>query len=92
VELATVCFRYLPQWARRLSPAGRRAPSRRGRLNRAQVAIQQAVERRGYAWFPTLRLDGDVYFRFGIFNYRTRDEDVAAVLRHIARVAAGLRL
>jgi aromatic-L-amino-acid decarboxylase len=92
VELATVCFRYLPPWARRLSPAGRRAPARRGRLNRAQVAIQQAVERRGYAWFPTLRLDGDVYFRFGIFNYRTRDEDVAAVLRHIARVAAGLRL
>jgi len=92
VELATVCFRYLPEWARPLPPAGRRTPAARGRLNRAQIAIQQEVERRGYAWFPTLRLDGEVYFRFGIFNYRTRDEDVAAVLRHIARVAAGRRL
>jgi aromatic-L-amino-acid/L-tryptophan decarboxylase len=92
VELATVCFRYLPAWARPIPPSGRRAPAVTRRLNLAQVAIQQEVERRGYAWFPTLRLDGAVYFRFGIFNYRTRDEDVAAVLRHVARVARGLRL
>jgi len=92
VELATVCFRFLPRWARRLPPSGRRAPATRRRLNLAQTAIQHEVERRGYAWFPTLVLDGEVFFRFGIFNYRTREEDVAGVLRHIGRVAADRRL
>jgi aromatic-L-amino-acid decarboxylase len=91
-ELATVCFRYLPPWARRLPPAGRRDPRALRRLNRAQTAIQQEVERRGRVWFPTLLLEGEVYFRFGIFNYRTSEEDVAFALRHIASVAAGRRL
>src|SRR5207245_6494024 len=88
VELASVCFRYLPGWARRLSPGARARQPARGRLNRAQKEIQQVVERQGFAWFPTIILRRAVYFRFGIFNYRTSDRDVAAVLARIRRIGA----
>jgi len=79
-------------WASRLAPRERAAPSHRARLNRAQVLIQQEVERRGFAWFPTIAMDRTVYFRFGIFNYLTRDADVDAVLAHIRRTASTLGL
>jgi aromatic-L-amino-acid/L-tryptophan decarboxylase len=92
MECASLCFRYLPLWARRLAPGARAVPSRRVRLNRVQVLIQQKVERRGFAWFPTIAMDRTVYFRFGIFNYLTRDADVDSVLAHIRRVASTLGL
>jgi glutamate/tyrosine decarboxylase-like PLP-dependent enzyme len=91
VDLASVCFRWLPAWAR----GDRRPPDRRrdrARLDAAQRAIQQEVERRGFAWFPTIVLDGAVWFRFGVFNHRTTMRDVDRVLRHIARVAMDLGL
>jgi len=91
VELASVCFRYLPAWAR----AGAGAPASRSardrdRLDTVQRAMQQEVERRGYAWFPTVMIDGAVWFRFGVFNHRTTTRDVDRVLAHLARVAADL--
>lgn len=91
-ELASVCFRYLPRWARERGAAGRRGPAARRRLNAAQTAIQQAVERGGFAWFPTIVLRGEVHFRFGVFNYRTGERDVDDVLAHIRRTAARLGL
>ncbi|HEU4403458.1 MAG TPA: pyridoxal-dependent decarboxylase, partial [Candidatus Polarisedimenticolia bacterium] len=90
VELASVCFRYLPAWARRLEPGERARPAARSRLNHVQVAIQQAIERRGFAWFPNIVLDGAVWFRFGVFNYLTTPRDVASVLAHIRRTAGNL--
>jgi aromatic-L-amino-acid decarboxylase len=87
VELASVCFRYLPPWARRLTGRERAAAGARRRLNRAQTRIQQRVESGGYAWFPAILLRGDVYFRFGIFNYRTTCRDVDAALRHVLVIA-----
>ena len=90
VELANVCVRYLPRWARGASSArGRRE---RERLNRAQVAIQREVERRGFAWFPAVVLNEDVYLRLGISNYRTSERDVEATLAHIRRTASRLGL
>ncbi len=90
VELASVCFRYLPPWARPLAAASRSRPSIRARLNRVQIMIQQAVERGGFAWFPTIVLDGAVHFRFGVFNYLTTPEDVDAVLKDLRREAERL--
>lgn len=92
VECASVCFRYLPGWARRLPAGALRRRSVEDRLNRVQVRIQQAVERGGFAWFPTIAIGRTVYFRFGVFNYLTRNDDVDAVLEHIRRTAASLRL
>jgi aromatic-L-amino-acid decarboxylase len=91
VECASLCFRFLPVWARRLTPGERLRPRSRRRLNRVQVLIQQEIERRGFAWFPTIAMDRTVYFRFGIFNYLTRNEDVDSVLAHIERTAASLK-
>jgi len=91
VECASFCFRYLPAWARRLSPQQRSAGKALARLNRVQIRIQQEVERGGFAWFPTIAIGRAVYFRFGIFNYLTRNEDVDAVLGHIRRTATSLR-
>ena len=88
VEMASVCFRHLPPWAAGLPPRGRSRPAIRRRLNAVQVGIQQRAERGGYAWFPTILLRGEVYFRFGVFNYRTTCRDVDDVLRHILRIAA----
>jgi aromatic-L-amino-acid decarboxylase len=91
MECASVCFRYLPGWARR-APAGTlQRPAVRDRLNRAQVRIQQTVEKGGFAWFPTIAMGRIVYFRFGVFNYLTRREDVDAVLGHIQMTASSLR-
>lgn len=92
VELASVCFRYLPRWARRWDASERHDARARERLNTAQTTIQQAVERGGFAWFPTILLRGDVYFRFGVFNHRTSGRDVDDVLAHILRTAARLGL
>jgi aromatic-L-amino-acid decarboxylase len=92
VDLASVCARYLPPWARTRDAAWRRRPGPRARLNRVQAALQQEVERRGRAWFPILRLDDEVWFRFGVFNYRTTERDTDAVLAHIVRVARDLDL
>ncbi|HEX9427446.1 MAG TPA: hypothetical protein VGA64_06620, partial [Candidatus Polarisedimenticolia bacterium] len=88
VDLASVCFRYLPAWARPLTRAERSRPALRERLNGLQKSIQQEIERRGFAWFPTIVLRGEVHFRFGVFNYRTTEKDVDAVLDHIVKVAA----
>jgi aromatic-L-amino-acid decarboxylase len=90
VELANVCFRYLPRWAR--GAATRRGERTRQRLNRVQVQLQQEVERRGFAWFPAVVLQKDVYLRFGISNYRTSERDVDATLAHIRRTASRLGL
>jgi len=93
VDLATVCFRYLPDWARAGAGAPTGRPARdRARLDTAQRALQQEVERRGYAWFPTVMIDGAVWFRFGVFNHRTMTRDVDQVLAHLAKVAADLGL
>jgi aromatic-L-amino-acid decarboxylase len=90
VECASFCFRYLPRWARRGPAEQRRSPGHLRRLNRVQIRIQQEVERGGFAWFPTIAIGRTVYFRFGIFNYLTRNEDVNAVLAHIRRTASFL--
>jgi aromatic-L-amino-acid decarboxylase len=90
VECASFCFRYLPGWARRLSPAARSSRPALDRLNRVQVRIQQKVEKGGFAWFPTISIGRIVFFRFGVFNYLTRNEDVDAVLAHIRRTASSL--
>jgi aromatic-L-amino-acid decarboxylase len=89
LELASLCFRYLPRWARGASP---RSARERRRLNRAQLSLQHAIERRGFAWFPAIDLRGDVFFRLGIFNYRTSERDVDDTLAHIRRTAARLGL
>jgi aromatic-L-amino-acid decarboxylase len=90
VELASVCFRYLPAWARPIPARARRAAAARERLNRMQLMIQQAIERGGSAWFPPILLGGAVYFRFGVFNYRTTPRDVDAVLALIRKTAGSL--
>jgi aromatic-L-amino-acid decarboxylase len=92
VDLASVCVRYLPAWARGGARARLGHPRARARLNRVQTTLQREVERRGFAWFPIVRLQGEIYFRFGIFNYRTTTRDVDATLAHIASVARALRL
>jgi L-2,4-diaminobutyrate decarboxylase len=90
IALSSVCFRYLPAWARDRVPGALRSPRARTRLDAAQRAIQQEVERRGFAWFPVIALGGAVWFRLGVFNYRTTNHDVDRVLEHIVRVAADL--
>jgi L-2,4-diaminobutyrate decarboxylase len=90
VELASVCFRYLPTWARRLSATSRLRGTARARLDRLQTAIQQRIERSGEAWFPVIALREGIFFRFGIFNYRTTPRDVDATLRLIRRTAHSL--
>jgi len=90
VECASFCFRYLPGWARPLSLAARSSRAALARLNRVQVRIQQEVEKGGFAWFPTIAIGRNVFFRFGVFNYLTRNEDVDAVLAHIRRTASSL--
>jgi aromatic-L-amino-acid decarboxylase len=92
VDLASVCVRYLPPWARGGDRARLGRPRARARLNRVQTTLQREVERRGFAWFPIVRLQGEVYFRFGIFNHRTTPRDVDATLAHIAAVARALGL
>ena len=92
VECASFCFRYLPAWARRLPPSRRSGGTALASLNRAQVRIQQEVERGGFAWFPTIVIGRAVHFRFGVFNYLTRNRDVDAVLMHIRRTASSLGL
>jgi aromatic-L-amino-acid/L-tryptophan decarboxylase len=92
VDLASVCFRYLPPWARRLDARRRERPRVVGRLNRVQMAIQHRVERGGRAWFPAIHLDHRVFLRFGIFNYRTTETDIDAVLGLIRRTGDRLRL
>ena len=92
VDLASVCVRYLPAWARGRDSATLRRPRALLRLNRVQTRLQREVERRGFAWFPIVRLRGAIYFRFGIFNYRSTTRDVDATLAHIATVARALRL
>jgi glutamate/tyrosine decarboxylase-like PLP-dependent enzyme len=90
VELSTVCFRYLPRWARDAS--ARRSGRARARLTRVQLVLQQEVERQGFAWFPAIVLRGEVFFRLGVFNYRTTEKDVDETLAHIVRTAARLGL
>lgn len=90
LELSSVCFRYLPRWAR--GAPRRRTARARERLNRVQVTLQQAVERQGFTWFPAIVLRGEVYFRLGIFNYRTTERDVDDALAHIRRMGARLGL
>ena len=91
VDCATVVLRYVPAWARRAvagrkSGAGRRlGAADRRRLDAVQLRIQHAVERSGEAWFPGIRLDGEVWLRIGVFNYRTTGADVDRLLRAIAR-------
>jgi len=90
VDLASVCFRYRHARPRGRPGPGPGQPAGRARLNRLQKMIQQEIERSGFAWFPTIVLRGDVYFRFGVFNYSTTERDVAAVLQRIRRVGARL--
>jgi aromatic-L-amino-acid decarboxylase len=90
VDLASVCLRYLPAWARGLDAAALREPGRRARLNALQRRLQQAVEREGRAWFPALWLGDTVWLRFGVFNDRTSARDAEATLAIVAR--AGERL
>jgi aromatic-L-amino-acid decarboxylase len=90
VELASVCFRYLPRWAR--GGLARRDASDRARVNGVQLQLQQEVERRGFAWFPAIVLRGEVYLRLGISNYRTSERDVDDTLAHIRRTALRLGL
>jgi aromatic-L-amino-acid decarboxylase len=90
VELASVCFRYLPEWARALAPEERAEGGAQARLNRVQTAIQQVTEREGYAWFPAIVLRGAVYFRFGVFNYLTAPGDVDDVLARIRRTGRAI--
>ncbi|MCZ6695453.1 MAG: pyridoxal-dependent decarboxylase, partial [Acidobacteria bacterium] len=92
VELGSVCFRYLPPWARRRPSGPRMRRAARGRLDRAQVAIQQQIEKTGRAWFPVILLSRGIYFRLGVFNYRTGADDVEATLRLIREAAMGLKL
>ncbi|HEV8120703.1 MAG TPA: hypothetical protein VGQ67_06890, partial [Candidatus Polarisedimenticolia bacterium] len=92
VDLASVCLRYLPRWARALDPAGRAAQGARARLNDAQRRLQQEVEREGRAWFPAIWLQDTVWLRFGIFNDRTTERDVDATLEIVARAAVRLGL
>ena len=66
------------------------AAADRARLDRVQTRLQQEVERRGYAWFPTVRMAGAVWLRFGVFNYRTTPTDVDRTLVHVKRVAKDL--
>lgn len=97
VDCATVVLRYLPEWARgaarsrRSAGEGtglrRRVPADRRRLDRLQRRIQHEVERRGEAWFPAIVLDGEVWLRIGVFNYRTTERDADRLLRAILRAA-----
>jgi aromatic-L-amino-acid decarboxylase len=100
VELATVVLRYLPRWARATDrsagmkragsvarPGRDRGAAGRRRLDRLQRRIQHDVERGGEAWFPALLLDGAVWLRIGVFNYRTTERDVDRLLRAIVRAA-----
>ncbi|HYV18381.1 MAG TPA: pyridoxal-dependent decarboxylase [Verrucomicrobiae bacterium] len=84
VDLSTVVLRYLPAWARADS---RRSAKARRRLDRIQLGIQHAVERGGEAWFPAIVLDGEVWLRIGVFNYRTTEKDIDRLLRAIVRAA-----
>ena len=76
VDCATVVLRYLPPG---------RATGRR--LDAIQMRIQHAVERSGEAWFPAIRLDGAVWLRIGVFNYRTTEKDIGRLLHAIVRAA-----
>jgi L-2,4-diaminobutyrate decarboxylase len=86
VETTTCCVRFLPRWARRLSPRARRATDNRRALDRLQLHIQHTLETTGYAWFPPTVLQGTVWLRLGIFNYLTTPADIDAVLDRIERV------
>jgi len=90
IECASVCFRYMPGWSRRMSRVARASSVVRSRLNGVQNRIQQEVERRGFAWFPNIVIGQTVFFRFGIFNYKTAPTDVDAVLAHIRKTATRL--
>jgi len=85
VDLSTVVLRYLPAWAR--ADARVRGVAARRRLDRVQLRIQHAVERSGEAWFPAIVLDGQVWLRIGVFNYRTTEQDIDRLLRAIVRAA-----
>jgi aromatic-L-amino-acid decarboxylase len=93
VDLSTVVLRYLPRWARASAPRGARSvklgrdASARRRLDHVQRRIQHTVERGGEAWFPAIVLDGEVWLRIGIFNYRTTAADIDRLLRAIVRAA-----
>lgn len=94
VDLSTVVLRYVPAWARSgtSSVTGTAASRRLGaaarrRLDRVQLRIQHAVERSGEAWFPAIVLDGEVWLRIGVFNYRTSEKDIDRLLRAIVRAA-----
>ncbi len=92
IECASVCFRYRPPWSRSLSERTVKSAALRSRLNQVQTRIQQEVERRGFAWFPNIVIGQTVFFRFGIFNYKTTPADVDAVLAHIRTTATRLGL
>ena len=86
VDCATVVLRYLPESARGSGRSRSRRATRR-RLDEVQLRIQHAVERSGDAWFPAIRLDGAVWLRIGVFNYRTTEADIDRLLRAIVRAA-----
>jgi len=90
IECASVCFRYMPGWSRRMTRRTRASSGVRSRLNKVQNSIQQEVERRGFAWFPNIVIGQTVFFRFGIFNYMTSPADVDSVLAHIRKTASRL--
>jgi aromatic-L-amino-acid decarboxylase len=88
VETTTCCVRYLPRWARGLSPRARRMPGVRRRLDALQLHIQHTLETRGDTWFPPTVLSGAIWLRLGVFNYLTTPDDMEIVLDLIEKVGA----
>jgi aromatic-L-amino-acid/L-tryptophan decarboxylase len=60
-------------------------------MDNLQKAIAERVCATGRAWFSTVRHGGQIWLRFNIVNFRTRDSHVDAVVELVLNAAAELR-
>jgi aromatic-L-amino-acid decarboxylase len=81
VETALCCVRYLPQWARSLTPEAQ---------DELQRALQQRVERSGGAWLATTVLKGRRALRINVNSFLTERRHVDYLVELLRREGAKL--
>jgi aromatic-L-amino-acid/L-tryptophan decarboxylase len=80
-ELGVVCFRHLPDGARKWPP---------DTLDEYQAGLQRALEVSGEAWVSVTTLRERTYLRAGVVNYLSRQDDVDRMLDALRRLSEGV--
>jgi len=78
IETAVLCFRYLPERVRAMSPDDQ---------DRVQQNLQQRVERSGKAFFPSTVLHGRRALRINVNSYLTEQRHIDDLIESLAAEA-----